>query len=132
MESTILIDQDRLGFDIFIEERLAETGWDLLIQFQFRRPRDYGLPANLPDQEIWRFAQAHHLLLVTANRNSDDTTSLQATLRRENTPDALPVITIARKESLKQRDYRQRLVLRLAEIIVDLDDNLGTGRLYVP
>jgi hypothetical protein len=71
-------------------------------------------------------------LLVTANRNNADATSLQTTLQRENTPDALPVITVARKEGLKQSDYRQRLVLRLAEIIFDLDDHRGTGRLFIP
>ena len=100
MESTILIDQDRLGFDIFIEERLAETGGDQLIQFQFRRPRDYGLPANLPDQEIWRFVQTHRLLLITNNRNNEDETSLQATMWRENTLDSLPIITGLRQKRL--------------------------------
>ena len=128
MESTILIDQDRLGFDIFIEERLAETGWDQLIQFQFRRPRDYGLPANLPDQEIWRFVQTHRLLLITNNRNNEDETSLQATMWRENTLDSLPIITVSDKNALIQSDYRQRVAHRLAEIIIDLENYLGAGR----
>ena len=65
MEITILVDQDLLGFDIFIEQGLQETGWDQLIQFQFKRLRDYGFPDNLPDQEIWRFVQAQQLLLIT-------------------------------------------------------------------
>ena len=128
MESTILIDQDRLGFDIFIEERLAETGGDQLIQFQFRRPRDYGLPANLPDQEIWRFVQTHRLLLITNNRNNEDETSLQATMWRENTLDSLPIITVSDKNALIQSDYRQRVAHRLAEIIIDLENYLGAGR----
>jgi hypothetical protein len=47
-----------LGFDRLIEERLKETGWDQLIQFQFKRQRDFDLPVNLPDQEVWQFVQA--------------------------------------------------------------------------
>lgn len=132
MEITILIDQDMLGFDTFIEEGLRETGWDQLIQLQLQRPRDYGLPANLPDQDIWRFVQAHCLLLITNNRNNEDETSLQATMLRENTFDSLPIITVSDKNALIQSDYRQRVAHRLAEIIVDLENYLGVGRVFVP
>jgi uncharacterized HAD superfamily protein len=132
MEITILIDQDLLGFDIFIEEGLKETGWDQMIQVHFTRLRDYGLPDNLSDQDIWRLAQTHRLLLVTNNRNDEDETSLQATLRQENTLDALPIVTVSDKDSLVQSDYRQRVAHSLAEIIVDLENYLGAGRLFVP
>ena len=132
MEITILIDQDLLGYDVFIAEGLKETGWDQLIQFQFQWPRDYSLPANLPDQEIWRFVQERHLMLITNNRNDDDETSLQATMRRENTLASWPIITVSDKNALIQSDYRQRVAHRLAEIIVDLENYLGAGRIFVP
>ncbi len=132
MEITILIDQDLLGFDVFIEQGLKETGWDQLIQFQFRQLRDYGLPHNLPDREVWRFVQTHRLLLVTNNRNSEDDSSLQATMRRENTLTSWPIVTISDKDALVRTDYRQRVAHRLAAIIVDLENYLGAGRLFVP
>jgi hypothetical protein len=132
MQITILVDQDLLGFDIFIEEGLKETGWDQLLQCQFKRLRDYDLPANLSDQEIWRFVQTHRLLLITNNRNSEDEESLQATIERENTADAWPIITVSDKDSLIQTGYRQRVAHRLVEIIIDLENYFGTGRLFVP
>ena len=132
MEITILLDNDLTGNGIFIEEGLKETGWSELIRVEFKRLRDYGLPANLPDQDIWRFVQTHRFLLVTNNRNSEDETSLQATMRRENTLDSLPIITVSDKNALIQSDYRQRVAHRLAEIIVDLENYLGAGRLFVP
>jgi hypothetical protein len=132
MEITILIDQDLLGYDVFIAEGLRETGWDQLIQFRFQWPRDYGLPANLPDQDIWRFVQTHRLLLVTNNRNDEDETSLQATMRRENTLTSWPIRTVSDKNALIQTDYRQRVAHQLAEILVDFENYLGAGRLFVP
>ena len=132
MEITILLDHDLAGNGIFIEQGLKETGWNQLIQVQFNRLRDYGLPDNLPDQEIWRFVQTHRLLLVTNNRNNENETSLQATMRRENTPQSLPVVTISDKDALIQTEYRQRVAQGLARIIIDLDNYLGTGRVFVP
>jgi hypothetical protein len=131
MEITILLDNDLAGNGVFIEQGLKETGWDELIHAQFRRLRDYGLPDNLPDQEVWRFVQAQQLLLVTNNRNSDDETSLQATLRRENTLASWPIITVSDKDALIQTDYRQRVANRLAEILVDFENYLGAGRVFV-
>lgn len=132
MEITILLDHNLDGYDIYLAVGLKEIGWGELILADFKRLRDYGLPDNLPDQDIWRFVQANRLLLITNNRNSRGETSLQATLRRENTPDALPILTVADKEALKRSDYRQRAAQKLVDIIIDLDCYLGTGRLFIP
>jgi hypothetical protein len=132
MEITILVDHDLEGDDVFLAAGLKETGWDELIRVEFKRLRDYGLPANLPDQDIWRFVQQHRLLLATNNRNSDGETSLQATLQRENQPDSLPIITLSDRDALALADYRQRVAQSLVRIIIDLDDYLGAGRLWVP
>jgi len=132
MEITILLDHNLEGYDIYLAAGLKEIGWDHLILPDFKRLRDYGLPDDLPDQDIWRFVQVNRLLLVTSNRNDEDETSLQATMRRENGPTSLPIITIPDEEALKRSDYRQRAAQRLVDIIFDLNDYLGTGRLFVP
>lgn len=132
MEITILLDNDLVGNGVFIQEGLKGTGWDQLIQFHFKRLRDYGLPANLPDRDVWRFVQTHRLLLVTNNRNDEDDTSLQATMRRENTLASWPIVTVSDKDALPQTDYCQRVAHGLAEIVIDLENYLGAGRLFVP
>lgn len=132
MEITILLDHDLEGIDVFLAAGLQETGWDQLIQFHFTRLRDYGLPDNLTDQEIWRFAQKHQLLLVTNNRNDENEASLQATMLRENRADALPIVTVSDKDSLALAEYRQRVAHSLAAIMIDLENYLGAGRLFVP
>jgi hypothetical protein len=72
------------------------------------------------------------LLLITNNRNRDDESSLQATIEIENTPDSLPVITIANIEQLAVAEYRQLAVHKLIEIVLYLQDYLGVGRIYIP
>jgi hypothetical protein len=72
------------------------------------------------------------MILLTNNRNRDDDTSLQATMERENTPDSLPLLTIANPLRLKESSYRQAVAERLAEILAYLENHLGTGRLYLP
>lgn len=132
MEITILLDHNLDGHLVFLEVGMKETRWDRVLTIEFRLLRDFGLPFDCSDQEIWRFAQARRLLLLTHNRNRKDETSLQATIDRENTPDSLPVVTISDKDSLLLSDYRQRVAESLAAIIVDLDQYLGAGRMYVP
>ncbi|MGH9850541.1 MAG: ACP S-malonyltransferase [Blastocatellia bacterium] len=132
MQITILLDHDIEGDDLFLAAGLRETGWDQLLTVEFRRLRDFGLPNNLPDQEIWRFAQQRQIWLLTNNRNYDSETSLQATIDRENTLNSLPVITLSARERLGDPEYRQQAVLGLIEIIISPEKFLGTGRLYVP
>ena len=132
MEITIFIDHDMEGFDVFLVAGLQETGWDQLIRVEYKLLRDFGLPDNYPDQDIWRFVQQEEMLLVTSNRNSKGETSLQATMQRENSPEALPIVTVSDKELLRQADYRQRVAQSLARIIIDLDDYRGAGRLFIP
>lgn len=132
MQITILLDHDIEGEDRFLEAGLREVGWDELLTIDFKRLRDFGLPANLPDQEIWRFVQQHSIWLLTNNRNDDGETSLQATIGRENTLESLPVITISTRERLGDPDYRQQVLLGLIDIIISPEKFIGTGRLYVP
>jgi len=132
MEITILLDHNLDGHLVFLEAGLRETGWDQIVTLVFKRLRDVGLPYDIPDHEIWRFVQQHRLILLTHNRNSDDETSLQATIQRENTLESLPVLTVSNKDDLALTDYRQRAIHKLVEYAVDLDAYLGAGRMYIP
>jgi hypothetical protein len=70
--------------------------------------------------------------LITSNRNQENETSLQATLERENTPEALPVLTLSQANRLLLSDYRQQAAHKLVEIIIYLENYLGVGRIYIP
>jgi len=132
MEITILLDHNLDGHLVFLEAGLKETGWDQILSIEFRLLRDYGLPSNCPDHELWRLAQEQQLLLLTHNRNRAGETSLQAAIERENGPDSMPVVTISDKEALLHSDYRCRVAENLAQIIVDLHNYRGVGRVFVP
>jgi hypothetical protein len=132
MQTTILLDHDIEGHAKYLQAGLRETGWDRDVTVTFVRLRDLGLPDDSSDQDIWRFAQQHRLLLITSNRNQENATSLQATLERENTPEALPVLTLSQAHRLLLSDYRQQAVHKLVEVLIYLENYLGVGRIYIP
>jgi predicted nuclease of predicted toxin-antitoxin system len=132
MRITILLDHDVEGQAVFLQAGLREIGWDQLLTVEFARLRDCGLPDDTPDRDIWRFAQQHRLLLITNNRNSEDETSLAATIEREGAADSLPVITVAQVDRLRLADYRQRAATSLVEIIISPEAHLGRGRVFIP
>jgi hypothetical protein len=72
------------------------------------------------------------MILLTHNRNMNDEGSLEHTIREENTPTSLPVITIGRVERLRERSYRERCIVRLVEIGLEIEQYLGTGRIFIP
>ena len=111
---------------------LRETGWESDLSIAFVRLRDLALSEETSDQDIWRFAQHHRLLLITSNRNQENATSLQATIERENTPEALPVLTLSQANRLLLPDYRQQAAHKLAEVVMYLENYLGVGRIYIP
>ncbi len=92
-----------------------------------------GLRDDAPDSVIWRTCQGERLVLVTANRNDDGPDSLEATIRDENRPDSLPVVTIANaRRLLHEREYAERVAESLLDLLIRIDEVRGTGRLYVP
>jgi hypothetical protein len=132
MQATILLDHDIEGHVRYLQAGLRETGWDRGLTIIFVRLRDMAVPDDASDQDIWRFAQHHRLLLITNNRNEENETSLQATIERENTPEALPVLTLSQANRLLLSDYRQQAAHKLAEVIIYLENYLGVGRIYIP
>lgn len=91
-----------------------------------------GLSERSPDVVVWETCQAHQVVLVTGNRNNDGLDSLEATIRRLNQADSLPVITISNPQEVQHRSYAERAALRLLEYLSEIDRFRGTGRLYIP
>ncbi len=129
---TILVDHDMEGQAFLLWGTLSATGWLELLPMRLARFVDVGLPYDSTDREVWRFAQANQMLLLTNNRNMEGFESLEQTIRDEGHVTALPVITIGRAERMSERTYRDQCATRLLEIIVDLEDYRGVGRIFIP
>ncbi|MGH7140786.1 MAG: hypothetical protein ACREHD_34065 [Pirellulales bacterium] len=72
---------------------------------------DVNLTATSTDKEIWHKCQEEQLILITNNRNQDSPDSLEATIRRYNTPKSLPVFTISDLDRFrKNRAYAERVL----------------------
>jgi hypothetical protein len=71
--------------------------------------------------------------LLTSNRNEEDESSLEATIRREGTPTSLPVFTLPMADRVfSSPAFLERVVDKLFTYILDANNIRGTGRLYVP
>ncbi|MCL4708023.1 DUF5615 family PIN-like protein [bacterium] len=111
---------------------LASEGWLELLSLKAFTFHDVEFPVDSSDQEVWRFAQANNMILLTDNRNMQGEDSLEQTIRNENTASSLPVITIGSLARLDEKLYRVQCATRIAEIVVDLENFIGTGRIYIP
>jgi hypothetical protein len=69
---------------------------------------------------------------LTTNRNEKGYDSLQLTIREENTSGSLPVITVSDQQKLHNSAYREACIESLLTIVLELNNHLGTGRLYIP
>ena len=95
--------------------------------------RTLGLSDTASDALIWRTCQREGLVLITGNRNDDGPDSLEATIRNENQPESLPVITIGDADRvLRDRLYAENVTERLLDYLMRIDEVRGVGRLYVP
>lgn len=98
-----------------------------------RRFEDIGLSESSTDLEVWDVCQAEQLILITDNRNLDSEDSLEAAIRRNNTPASLPLFTIADMSEFRtDNSYVERVVEALYDYLVRIDDVRGPGRLYLP
>ena len=129
---TLLSDHDIEGKVFLLWGAVTTTGWLEMVPLRLLRFRDVALPPDSPDRAVWRFAQANGMILLTNNRNMAGIDSLEQTIRDENTPTSLPVITIGDFDQVTDRAYRERCAARLVEIVVYLDDYLGVGRMFIP
>ncbi len=127
-----LSDHDIEGYAQLLWGTLVSSGWLDLACLELATFYEVGLPINSNDREVWRFAQANEMILITNNRNMKDDTSLERTLRNENQPHSLPVLTIGNVEYLAYLNYREKCVDALVEISLYLENHLGRGRIYIP
>jgi hypothetical protein len=129
---TILVDHNVEGQATLLWGTLAADGWLELVPLRLVTFAQAGLPINSTDRVVWRFAQAHQMLLLTDNRSMRGEDSLQRTLREENTSSSLPVLTIGSSDRMDESGYRKRCATRLVEIVLDLEVYLGSSRLFIP
>jgi len=129
---TILVDHDIKGQAMALWGTLAAEGWLEIFPLGLAMFEKVGLPFDSSDRAVWRFAQARGMLLLTNNRNMKGEDSLEQTLREENTATSLPVLTVGNVERLRESIYRDRCATRLVEIGLDLENYLGTGRIFIP
>jgi predicted nuclease of predicted toxin-antitoxin system len=128
----ILVDHNIEGQALTLWGTLVAEGWLELFSVELVSFANVGLPVDSDDREVWRFAQANRMILLTNNRNMKGDDSLGQILREENTLTSLPVITIGSPKRLSAKEYRSQCVSRLAEILLDLDNYLGTARIFIP
>ncbi len=129
---TILVDHDVEGQAMALWGTLAAEGWLELFPIKLTTFESVGLPFDRSDRTVWRFAQARGMILLTNNRNMKGEDSLEQTLREESTATSLPVLTIGNVERLGERVYWERCAVRLVEIGLDLENYLGTSRIFIP
>ncbi len=132
----ILADANITGYvDVVIALMQAEPWklfWDHL-QVRYVQFSDVGLSPEASDELVWRNCQNNGLYLITDNRNKAGADSLESTIRDHNTPTSLPVFTISDVQRIRHsRQYAGQVVESLLEYLMQEENILGTGRLYVP
>jgi hypothetical protein len=71
--------------------------------------------------------------LLTGNRNSFGSDSLEEIIRRESTAESLPVFTIGNPTRLmKDPQYAEQVAARIHDYLRVLDRLRGSGRMYLP
>ncbi len=129
---TILVDEHLRGQALLLRGSLAAQGWLDLLKLRLAIFEDVGLPEGSDDRTVWRFVQTHRMVLLTGNRQMKGVDSLEQTIREENSPTALPILTVSRVERLDERSYREACSRRLIEIAIGIEDYLGAGRIFIP
>jgi hypothetical protein len=94
---------------------------------------DLALPEDATDAAVWQACQQGGVLLITGNRNAESPESLEITIRQQNRPDCLPVLTLADPDRIaRDRAYAESVVERLFDVLIDVDALRGAGRLILP
>jgi len=128
----VLLDHHMKKQGILLWATMGSEGWLKLLDIPMLTFTDVGLSIDSNDRDVWRFAQEKQLILLTGNRNNEGRDSLQQTIQDENQPTSLPVITIGIIDRLKERAYREQCAERLVEIILNIENYLGAGRIFIP
>jgi hypothetical protein len=128
----ILVDRNLRGHAILLSGSLLSGGWLDWVIIRFITFDEIGLPINSDDRVFWQLAQSKNMILLTANRSMKGENYLEQVMREEMTPTSLPVITISDADRLlNDSQYRQRCAVRMAEIVLDINDYMGVSRLFI-
>lgn len=128
-----LVDHNLERHAIVLLGNIANQGWLEIFPVRFVTFKEVELSVDSSDRIVWRVAQANQMILLTANRKMKGKDALEKVLREENSSTSLPVITIGNVDRvLDERDYRNQCVDRLLEIMIDVENYLGVGRLFIP
>jgi predicted nuclease of predicted toxin-antitoxin system len=127
-----LIDYNLRGQAVLLWGTITAEGWLELMPIRFIGFEEAGLLENSSDRPVWQVAQSNQMIILTANRNMKGDDSLEQVIREENSLQSLPVVTIGNKEKLDEQIYRERCASRLVEILFDIDNYMGVGRVYIP
>lgn len=132
----ILADVNIQGHIDFLFDLLTSHAWNEFweaLGIRYATFADVGLDTETADAEVWQACQDQGFVLVTSNRNKKGPDSLEATIRDRLTAKSLPVLTLSDAERFRtDRDYADRVVASLLEILLEIDSLRGTGRLYLP
>ena len=129
---TLLADHNIEGQALLLWGTLGAAGWLELVPLRLVRFAEVELSYDSTDRDVWRFAQANQMLLLTDNRNMVGADSLEQTIRDENQATSLPVITMSRADRIIERPYREQCAARLLDIVLSLDNYWGVGRVFIP
>jgi len=129
---TVLVDHNIEGQAIMMWGKLSAEGWTDLLSMGLTTFAAVGLADDSSDRVVWRFAQENKMILLTANRQMKGEDSLEQTIREENTMASLPVLTVGNMYRLVETEYREQCATRLLDIVLDLENHLGTGRIFIP
>jgi hypothetical protein len=133
---TIMADHDIEGQIQVLLRLLTSAEWHALwteLAVHVESFASLDVPTHTPDAALWRLCQTQGIILITGNRNQDSPESLEAVMQTDNTAASLPVLTIGEPQRiLTSRAYAHRVVERLVEYLIDIENLRGTGRLSLP
>jgi Domain of unknown function (DUF5615) len=129
---TFLVDYNLDGYAVVFLGALTKQGWIEFLSIRFVTFQEAGLSMDSSDRVVWSYAQANQMMILTANRNMKGKDSLEQVMREENTTDSFPVVTIGDLERFDEFRYREQCVDRLIEIVLDIENFMGVGRLFIP
>jgi hypothetical protein len=133
---TILLDEQLTGYAGYFQSLAESDTWRSiarLLDVRFVSFPDSGLATGSSDCDVWQSCQDRGFYLLTDNRNRRGADSLEETIRRRNMPASLPVFTISdRARFANERSYAERVIESLFDRLMQADNLLGTGRLYLP
>ncbi|MCX5963172.1 MAG: ACP S-malonyltransferase [Cyanobacteria bacterium] len=128
-----LIDHNLKGHALVFFGSIASQGWLDIVPIKFVTFAEIDLSIDSDDRVVWRLAQKHQMILLTANRSMKGEDSLEQVMREENSSVSLPVITVGNADRLlSDSEYRGRCVESLIEIVLDIDSYRGARRIFIP